>query len=222
MKTAFTLIVCITTNILFGQIEQVKPFDESNQDESLVLFIKELKKATLIKDESFIKQNLAKETYIPSTSVETASPERFYDYYFNDESNSGVLWNSLNFVFKIGGGGFKNISTKTEYCMPYTSANLHDSEPFTEIASYVIALSSNTKVHKEANSESQIIKLLDYEIINISPEMSDLSEHWLKVITAEGKTGYVESTKVTHTISIRCGLVKENGRWKIKYCDGFD
>ena len=104
--------------------------------------------------------------------------------------------------------------------MPYTSANLNNSEPFTMLGMYVIALSNETPVYAETNINSDIIDLLNYHIV--PNNLDDYQKGWFSIKLKSGRTGYLNREDGIYTIDVRCGFVKENDSWKIKYAGGFE
>ena len=214
-----TLVVCCIT--AYSQIGKLEPFDESEKDKSLVEFIEQLKEAVKTRNKAFIKGAIAKESYIPLEGGETTTAEQFYNFYFNQPDKGYNFWKNLEYILEISGGGFKySPNGEVEYHMPYTSANLQDSEPFTSLGSYVIALSDTTPVFHKPSSYGIILELLDYEIIPVN--IQTYVPHWVEVELNTGETGYVRSKDVIYTIDVRAGFILENGRWKIKFADGFE
>ena len=200
----------------YPQVGRIEPFDESGKDTSLVLFIEQLKKAVRERDKEFIRRSVAEVSYIPSEGGETTTPDEFYAYYFGEQGRAQDLWASLEYVFDIGGGGFKTSAEgELQYFMPYTAANLHEGAPFTELGSYVIALSDTTRVYYKPTGVRAILALLDYEIMPVN--IHTYIPGWKEVELASGEMGYVMSKDVIYTIDKRCGLVRSGGM-EIKVC----
>ena len=221
MRFLIFLVITFQAFNSYSQIGRVEPFDESAQDQSLVVFIKDLKNALKDRDKQFIKTSIASESYIPFEGGETTTPSEFYNFYFEQQGTGYDLWESLEYVFKIGGGGFRTSENgKIEYFMPYTSANLHDDDPFTSLGSYVIALSHSTPVFDKPSTSASVIKTLSYDIVQVDSEK--YIQDWEAIILHPGDTAYVKSADVIYTIAVRCGFVKENDQWKLKFAGGFE
>ena len=202
----------------FGQLGKIEPFDQSLQEPTLVQFIERLKTAVKIRDKEHIRTIIASESYIPFEGGETTTPEEFFTFYFERSDHSYSIWEALEYSFSIGGGGFG--TSKNSYYIPYTSANLHDSEPFTELGSYIIALSASTPIYERPSGNSKIISTLNYDIIQV--DFEEYQANWETVILNNGTKGYVKSSDVIYTIDTRCAFVKEEGNWKLKSAGPFE
>ena len=213
----FYIFSFLATNT-FGQLAKVEPFDESAQDPTLVTFLEQLRTAVNNRDKEHIRTIIASESYIPFEGGETTTPEEFFSFYFERTDHSYNIWEALEYSFKIGGGGFG--TSKDSYYIPYTSANLHDSDPFTELGSYVIALTASTPVYERTSANSKVIATLNYDIVQVDYE--EYQANWETVVLNSGTKGYVKSSDVVYTIDTRCGFVNEQGNWKLKFAGPFE
>lgn len=205
-----------------AQVKQILPKDESNQDSELYDFVEALKEATYSRDTSFICSHIAAFTYIPIEGGERVGKERFIRYYFSGgESYNEDLWSSLEEVFAIGGGAFNEAGNNKEaYFMPYTSAAIYNDDYFTSLG-VVLALSDEVYVYEKPNTKAKIIETLDHEIILSDETLLNSIPAWEAVRTKEGILGFVRSVDVVYTVSNRCGLIKENGLWKLEYSGSY-
>lgn len=219
MRSVLTVLCLLYSFDAMAQEGKIEPFDESSKDPSLVKFIERLKKALEERDQSYIRSIIASKSYIPREGGETTTPEQFYNFYFVEKGHRYDLWKSLEYVFDIGGGGFKEGGT--EYFMPYTSANLHNGRPFEELSSHVIALSDKTPVYEKLFSNSTIIAHVNYEILRVDPE-KDRGYSWVPILLKDSIKGYIKSSDVINTIDIRCGLILEEGKWKLKFAGYYE
>lgn len=201
-----------------GQVGEIKPFDQSSEDPDLKQFIERLKVAVNKRDKEYIKTIIATSTYIPFEGGETTTSEEFYDFYFNQTDHGYDLWEDLEYIFSIGGGGFGK--SKNEFYMPYTSANIHDSDPFTELGTYVIALSPSTHVYERPDTNSKIVATLNYNIVEVDYE--EYRTKWETIVLDTGRKGYVKSSDVIYTVSTRSGFIKEDGKWKLKFAGPYE
>lgn len=213
------LFVPITS---FAQLRQVLPIDQSDQDPELCEFIESLHKATILRDTSFIINNISEMTYTPFEGGERTNKEAFINYYFTQQENySDTLWLSLEDVFSIGGGAFNEAgANENEYFMPYISSAIYNDDYFSSLA-VVVAMSSEVKLYEKPDTNSRVIKTLNYEVIPLDEERFDSVVGWEVVLSNEGQIAYALSSEVEYTVSNRCGLLKENGLWKLQYSGSF-
>ncbi|OHX64558.1 hypothetical protein [Flammeovirga pacifica] len=217
MKYIFFFVTLFYFNETYCQLGKVYPKNESKNDSSLIHFISELKLATQKRDKVFIEQSLATKTYIPLEGVEISNKEKFLDYYFDAQYTGSILWDNLDYIFKIGGGGFSD--SKDEYYLPYTSANLSVNDMFSSLG-LVVALSDSVPVFDAPHDNADIINHLSFDVVEVTYE--GYHKDYLEVILNLSDTVYVKPRDVIPTVSIRAGLIKEEGKWKLQYADAFD
>ncbi|NME71739.1 hypothetical protein [Flammeovirga aprica] len=220
MKHLLSFLFLLIYTTAYAQIGKVYPKDESLNDPSLMQFITDLKVAVQEKDRAFIERSLASKTYTTNEGLDQTTKEGFMKYYFStapNEKESGI-WSTFEFIFKIGGGGFSK--DQNEYYLPYTSANIYEDNDMFDSFGLLIALSDSTPVYEKPEQGSKIVKFLSYDVV---PETYEWDRYtWYQVILANDDTAYVNPKDFIPTLSIRAGLIKEDGLWKIQYADGFD
>lgn len=181
------------------------------------MFIQKLKTAVKNRDKDYIETIVASESFIPQ---ERTTKEEFMKFYFKTSYRAAKFWENLEYIFTIGGGAF-NPKNQNEYFLPYTSANIYNSQVFSEVGSYVLSLSDSTPIYAQPNDNSRIVAHFNYEAAPVNHTENKV-DGWYAIDLNSGELGFIQEIKALYTISTRCGLIKENGIWKLQYADSFD
>lgn len=205
--------------ISFAQLGKILPQDDSKNDKELQHFMAALKNALLTKDKDFIKRHITDRAFITNESFSKVSSSEFYKFYFSKAEDEKAFWSDLEFVFTIGGGKITESGEKRSYYMPYTSANANDGFAFEELGTYMIIIDKNVPAFSKPALNSNTLTTLDYDIVEWDWEHRE--DDFIGIKLKEKVQAYVKADKIVQANTTRCGLIYENGAWKIEYLGAF-
>lgn len=85
----------------------------------------------------------------------------------------------------------------------------------TDIADWGYPVSPNIEVHAKPAADAPVTGKLGQAFVRVMPEENPASTAFLRIVTPDGKTGYVSTDSIAPIGSDQLCYVKEGGAWKI-------
>lgn len=200
-----SIFLCFITTLTYSS-DKLYPIDESTQDSSFYEFKIQLVEAIKNCDSNFIISIL--DTNVDVSFGMLPGIESFKEKW-NPDNPKSPLWGELEVVLSLG-GTFSD--SKQSFTAPYIFSKWnYKYDPFF----YAAIIDKNVNVHKESDSSSAVITTLSYDIVRKDSYPPHIL--WHKVVTLNGKEGYVQSKYVRSPISYRVCFEKNNGKWLMKF-----
>lgn len=177
------------------------PFaDEAAKDPSLVAFREQLLAAVRARDKDRV---LALADPEVRTSFGNGGGRADLEKKLDDS-----LWQELAAILQLG-GTFQGDGSEQSFWAPYvfsTFPEAHDA--FTSVA----VIGDSVPLRAEPSADAPVIATLSRDILTAE---SGARGGWMKVKTADGRSGYVAHESVRSPISYRAGFTKGASGWKM-------
>lgn len=85
----------------------------------------------------------------------------------------------------------------------------------TDVSDWGYPVSANIEVHATAAANAPVTGKLALAFVRVMPEQNPASTSFLRVVTPDGKTGYVSTDSIAPIGNDQLCYVKEGGAWKI-------
>lgn len=180
------------------ETERILPVDETSQNPEYLSFRDELLKKIDERDMNYLKAHVDPD--ILWSGMERGAD--LLEMFWHEEE-----WLELKRVLELG-GKFDDPLEPSHFAAPYVTLLFPDTFDAFE---YVVALKGDVKVYAERNERSDVLDVLDYEIVKAAYEDGD----WTPVTTPRGVKGYVKSKETRSPLNYRASFAVENGVWSL-------
>lgn len=85
----------------------------------------------------------------------------------------------------------------------------------TDIAEWGYPVSPNIEVHAKPAADAPVTGKLGQALVRVMPEQNPASTAFLRIVTPDGKTGYVSTDSIAPIGNDQLCYIKESGTWKI-------
>jgi len=120
-------------------------------------------------------------------------------------------WDDLEQLLSLG-GTFQGESRDRSFWAPYVYSAWPDAyDAFESLA----VIADGVALRETASPDGTIIATLSYDIVTIAGGPSSKPSAFRHVKTADGRTGWVESSKVRSPIGYRAGFMIQDGKWRM-------
>jgi hypothetical protein len=183
--------------------------DEASKDPTLVQFRERLLEAVRNRDVEFLSEVI--DPNIRTGFGPTGGATEFRRQWKLDTRES-PLWDELETILTLG-GGFNPSSAGSQFWAPYVySAWPQQHDAFRSLA----VIEDDVPMHERPDSSSRVIGRLSYDIVaSIDVPAAELAAGWTRVMTADGRSGWVDSLTVRSPVGYRAGFTRRNGSWKL-------
>jgi len=185
------------------------PVDESHLDPSFAEFKAKFLEAIEKRDREWLRNALAKQVVLDfdGSLTQEQALVRF-------DAREGELWTELRDLVLLGvtGGG-------TSFGGPY----LFDLfPPQLNATEFLVITAEDAPVRVKPNSRAEVIARLAYDIVrwdsSFGPVWETVSGEeyvWRKIVTPDGKRGYVSDKYARSPLDYRASFRKIDGKWKL-------
>lgn len=191
---------------------RIVPVDQSSEDQSLKLFVSELRKVVKQKDLEGLIHCL--DTGIVSSygGGEYGIPIFKTRWGLNEKHQDSEIWRLLDKYISMGGAW--DDSKKSRFCFPYLKSNSIYSQLKLDLDCYsmVTCTAPRVVVYQQANINSKKIGILSYEVLTAT----NVSGEFTKIQTVDGSiSGYMLTKQLMRCYEDHPVLEKINEEWKI-------
>lgn len=193
-------------------IRQLPPVDHAVRDREFAKFRDELLIATREKNHSAVLAAL--NPRIRTSFGEEGGIDHFNTMWHPEDPGSS-LWSQLEDVLELG-GSFLASSGSQIFCAPYPYSEWPgDLDAFEHLV--VIRPGTTLKVSRDPSSTGHTS--LGYEFVRIAADdpvrSGNRKAPWRKVVTADGKEGWVDAYNVRSSIGYRACFSRQPDGWKM-------
>ena len=198
---------------------KVNPVDEGLRDSSFFLYRESLIEAIDKKDVISLLEML--DENIKATFGAPAGLPTFIDVWQlgdPEKSKSSTLWPQLKEVLE-NGGTFS--SDGKFFTAPYIFSMFPDEY---DAFDHGVISGSGVRIRSEASLNSQRVKSISYEVVEVLSRTSEKSETiggethpWIHIKTLDGQEGYVFGKYFRSPLEFRAGFEKKKGKWKMTF-----
>ncbi|MEN9698887.1 MAG: hypothetical protein RLZZ301_85 [Bacteroidota bacterium] len=202
----------ITSKAYHGAFK-IYPSDESANDPTLLIFLKNLKKVVAKKDTSGLFKILDSEIVVSYGGALFGIKEFSTEWQLNFP-NQSKLWPGLKRILSLG-GTFED-PDKHIFCIPYTHSDKAFNKLNYDFNWYLTAvcISNHVIVYQAPKTKSTRLATLSYDVVEIIPE--DDESGFIKIQTLDKKVkGYVKEKDLILTSAPSLGIIKKGNNWKI-------
>lgn len=181
--------------------------DEAAQNPDFLQFRYELLEALKLKDLAFIKAHID-DTIRYSFGVNDGVTGFLESWALLDNPEKSDFWTELSEVINLGG----SFDAAGSFVAPYVYSKFPESiDAFQNSA----VVSDAVKLYSQPNTDSEVIGLLNYNIVQVTAERQ--VSLWQKVTVSDGVAGYVQSKYLRSPIDYRAMFAKKDGTWKMVF-----
>ncbi len=185
---------------------ELRPVDEAASDPTLVAFRQQLLDAVHRRDRDVLLSAIdpdIRTTFGPGGGIED----------FRKQWSGDEIWAVLEGVLTRGGTWQKGSEVK-RFWAPYVFSAWPDGhDAFEELA----VTANDVPLREAADPNSNVMATLRWDIVTRTDAQSTTSgAPFMKVRTADGREGWVETKYLRSPIDYRAGLVKTGEGWKIE------
>ena len=184
---------------------KVTPVDEATNDASLVAFRDTLLSIAQRRDSAALSAHLAPEIKF-SFGDSRGGANGFFAHWHRYQSMDR-LWATLDDVLRHGG----RFSAPDWFVAPWTFNALPDSLDAFE---HLMVRDSNVVVFAAATSDSAL-GTLSFDIVRAGPYQPDAARREIRL--PDGRTGYVDASRIRSPVDYRIGMRKYGQRWLIDF-----
>jgi hypothetical protein len=193
--------------------QKLIPADEGESDASFRAFREQLLKAVREHDAGVIREILDPKIVLAYPDEEkkirkfgTADFMKMWQ----PDNDYTPLWDTLETILLMG-GTFTD-EKKGQYVTPYVySLWPKDIEP----SEYSAIVGTHINVREQPDFNSQVIARLSHDIVKVDYKASQ--EKWRKIITGDGKAGYVFEAFIRSKYDWSAGFAKTGEKWVMKW-----
>lgn len=197
------------------------PVDEGARDPSFASFREKLLEAAKKRDMEFVLSIV--DPRIQNSFGGDGGVNEFKQYWKIEQPGS-ELWDELAAILSLG-GSFTKSEAGLEFCAPYvystwSSIQNHVSEA-DGIPRHAAIVRENVELRREPKESAVVLGLLSYDVVKVDYEHSipdgERRERfaWVKVLTRNGKEGYVAGRNVRSPLDHRACFRQQNETWRI-------
>ena len=209
--------VCVAGLLLTGALlvfgarakeRKLLPVDEGVRDPSFKAFRDGLLEALRRRDKKFVLSIL--DPKIRLSFGDDSGVEDFKKYWKIESANS-ELWDELSTVLSLG-GTFDTSGGQRLFCAPYTYSRFpEDLDAF----EYAPITGKDVRVRARPGASSRVVATLSYSIVRAEFSGTDggRSSGWVKIVTPDGKPGYVSDKYIRSPVDYRACFRKARGKW---------
>ncbi len=197
------------------------PVDDGARDPSFASFREKLLEAVKKRDVQFIL-GIVDPAILNSFGGDGGINE--FKQQWKLEQPDSALWDELAAILSLG-GSFTNSEQRLEFCAPYVySAWARIENQVSEangIPGHAAIVGENVELLREPKEGAVVLGRLSYDVVKVEYEHSipdDLRKErfaWVKVLTMNGKEGYVSGRNVRSPLDHRACFRKQNETWRM-------
>jgi len=206
------IMACAAAGMVAAQ-DKLYPVDEATKDPSLKDFRDKLLEAVKKRDKEFLLSVL--DPTITNSFGGSGGIEEFRQKWNPGDRNSR-LWPELAAILMMG-GSFVHSALGTQFCAPYVYSESVGKgiDPY----EYAPITEKNTPVHAKPDDDAPIVITLSYDIVKVIQWPRRRQRHqndadmWVKIITPDGRLGYVSAKSIRSSISYCACFANRKGKW---------
>lgn len=210
------LMIALLAIHVSAQNGKLYPVDDASQDRSFKMFRDQLKVAVRKKDKEFILSNLD-----PKIELSFGGHSGIKDFkeMWKIDKPTSKFWAELTKVLQLG-GSFQTVDGHKEFLAPYVTSKWPDNAEL-DVFEYVAVIGTDVRLRAGPGLETPIIASLSYDIlklVTVTPPANAKSKDgldWVKVMTGDGKQGYVAGKYVRSPIDYRAAFRNIKGSWRM-------
>jgi hypothetical protein len=194
-----------------GAIEGPKlmPVDEAAKDPNFVEFRERLLEAARRRDDEFLSEVIDPNI---RTGFGPAGGAVAFRRQWKLDTHESPLWDELETILTLG-GGFNPASGGSQFWAPYVySAWPERHDAFRSLA----VIEDDVPLYERPDVSARVIGRLSYDIVaNEDVPAAELAGGWTRVMTVDGRSGWVDSLTVRSPVGYRAGFTRRNGQWRL-------
>jgi hypothetical protein len=194
-----------------GAIEGPKlmPVDEASREPAFVEFRERLLEAVRSRDEEFLSEVIDPNI---RTGFGPAGGATEFRRQWKLDTRESPLWDELETILSLG-GGFNPASAGSQFWAPYVySAWPEQHDAFRSLA----VIEDDVPMYERPDASARMIGRLSYDIVtNVDVPAAELAAGWTRVMTDDGRYGWVDSLTLRSPVGYRAGFTRRNGQWKL-------
>ena len=176
------------------------PFvDEASQDPSFVAFRDRLLAAVRAKDRDAVLS-------LADPKIRTSFGDAGGRADLARKLREPGMWRQLETILTLG-GTFRGEGAQRSFWAPYVYSSFPDSHDAFE---NVAVIADGVPLREKPSADARVLATLSRDIVEAN--IGQRTE-WIRVKTADGRSGYVESAKVRSPIDYRAGFMKSGNGW---------
>lgn len=190
-----------------AQARKLLPVDEAHEDKTFLAFRDRLLEAAKNRDSKLVMS--AVHPRIRNSFGDDGGIKEFRKKW-KPESPDSELWGTLVEILRLG-GSFREAGKGRDFWAPYVYSNFPDDVDAFE---YLAVTGENVNVRRKPDPASEVVSTLSYDLVKApdGPPRSEASE-WTRIITPDGKEGFVSRRFLRSPVDYRAAFTKVNGRW---------
>ncbi len=197
---------------------KLPPIDESGRDPGFKAFWAALGEAAKARDVAFLKAHLS-----PTAKVDFGGGTGWADFARNfaldTDPDHSPLWRELAEIHRLG--GTFDTPERTAFTAPYVFNHI----PSVFDDTFAAVTGRGVNLRESPGMKSASVATLDFDIVKVLPvddppppaTVNGETWPWVKVRTADGKTGWVFGKFVRGACAWRFHVVKVGERWMIDF-----
>ncbi len=206
------LLATLACSVATGKGRKLYPVDEGKRDPSFSAFRGRLLKAARERDGKFVLSVID-----PQIKWSFGGDHDIGEFkkHWELESANSKFWDELIAVLSLGGTFSSEDGMKT-FWAPYTFTRFpNDLDAF----EYAPIIGANVKVRTRPKSTAPVIATLSYDIVQATigggtdEQLQNDNLGWVKIITPDGKQGYISKKYIRSPVDYRAYFRKVKGKW---------
>lgn len=203
LKSLPVLLLTVFCTPAAAQVGKLYPVDEAAKDPSFFTFRASLLRAIQKRDTVFLL-NIVDPNIQNSFGGDGGIAE--FKKMWRPERADSEVWTELLTALALG-GRFENPQT---FMAPYVFSNFP--EQF-DVFEHGAIIGEGVRVRKAANTNSQILATLSFDILKVTAWPTNEKSGWVAVELANGEKGYVAPEFIRSPVAYRAIFQKQNGKW---------
>ena len=205
----FMFLLALSPCAVAAQSRKLNPVDEGPRDPSFKAFRDRLLKAAKDEDETVLYESL--DPKITNSFGGDGGITEFNVMWKMSDDHPPVYRELVNILSM--GGSFMTAKGEKSFCAPYVFSKFPD---HLDGFAYAAIIGTGVRVREQPNLSAPIITTLSYDIVELVLENSTyggVNQEWVKIVTPNGKKGYVFSKYIRRPIDYRACFEKKQGKW---------
>jgi hypothetical protein len=180
---------------------KLTPIDQASADPSLVAYRESLLAAAKKRDAKAVAA-------LVDPKIRTSFGDGGGAKDFEQMLAKPDMWAQLETVLTHG-GSFLTEGTSRAFWAPY----VYSAWPETKDAfEYVAVIGEDVPLRKSADAKGEVLAILAHDLVE-RPAPPAEGAKWVRVKTADGRIGFVETSAVMSPVGYRAGFVQRDGKW---------
>ncbi|MBM4275238.1 MAG: SH3 domain-containing protein [Deltaproteobacteria bacterium] len=205
-----SLFIVALLLVIPAQARKLLPVDEAAKDPSFLAFREQLLAAVRSRSLDGVLSLTAPD--IQNSFGGDDGVENFLKIW-RPQAPDSQLWSTLEEILTMGG---RFSQDRQEFWAPYVFSAFPDKlDPFQHLA----ITGKQVEVRVGPRMSAPVMATLSYEVVKLAEFKAVVEEtpkgphRWLKIITPQGKVGYVAAKQTRRPLDYRAGFRKMDGRW---------